>query len=242
MIEQIPFVALCGDPGAGKSTAAEILAERYGTVTVDDGQALRMVAVLFLGATHEDVHTAEGKARKAHWPDGEPIVDVENGEHLTWRQVLGRLGDKLEELLGTHALPRIAVNSLRDANGDLAPGVTYVFPSCRKDQGWYYKDEGGIVLGLRNPEIRPSGNAFDRFDHAAVDAWVGNRASAGRVYLAAGLESALREALDQPYSEAHHEGVDPLSPARGILNAALITGAAVLVGCALGWALPLLGL
>ena len=83
------FVALCGNPLSGKSTAGLIL-EKLGYGLVDDGGPMRQIAINQFGATHDDVYTQEGKLR----------TTVVNGVTMTWRDVLGRIGNGLEHEFG----------------------------------------------------------------------------------------------------------------------------------------------
>ena len=75
------FVALCGNPLSGKSTAGKLL-ESMGYGLVDDGGPMRKMAIEHFGASHDDVYTQEGKLR----------TTKVNGVVMTWRDVLGRLG------------------------------------------------------------------------------------------------------------------------------------------------------
>lgn len=146
------FIALVGHPNAGKSTAAELLEEAFGTVTVDDGHVLRKFAVEELGLTWDDVMTQDGKARTTE------IL----GKTWVNRVVLGEFGDRLEAMFGDHILPFIATRRH-------IAGQTWVFPSCRKTQGAFYRRQGGIVIQIDNPDVGPSGNNFDVWDENEVD-------------------------------------------------------------------------
>jgi len=149
------LIAICGHPGAGKTTVQDSLTRQFGVTPVDDGYILRNFARSYLGATYADVHTQEGKRRKMLMVD----------EEMEWRQFLGRLGNALEDEFGEHALPFMTVNNtLREAGED----EWFSFGSVRKTQGAYYRALGGIVLEVENPSVGPSGNAFDLYDQSLV--------------------------------------------------------------------------
>jgi hypothetical protein len=162
------FIALCGNPTCGKSEVQKILRVDFDVRPIDDGFCLRDYAVRHMGAGYDDVETQEGKAGKA-FINGEPVLDVRTGEQLTWRQVLGRIGNQLEALFGTHHIPQVAM--LRSESMGHGP---FSFGSVRKDQAWAYKKKGGLIVGIKAPWAQPSGNDFDRFDEAAVDIWLEN--------------------------------------------------------------------
>lgn len=170
------YIALCGIPKSGKSLVQEILLENYGVTPIDDGAILREFAMQNLGAKHHDVYTQEGKASPAFWPNGDPMIYAPNGEHMTWRRVLGLLGNHLEDMFGKHVMPMTACARIGDTPGPFS------FGSVRRDQGTYYQANGGIVIGIDNPLAVPTGNEFDEFDPSVVDVWIKNDA------LARGLE------------------------------------------------------
>lgn len=184
------FIGICGNPKSGKSLVQDILLENYGVQPVDDGFILRDIAMRHFGASHEDVHTQEGKAKLAYWPDGSPILDDREiagseKEHMTWRQVLGRVGEQLELLIGPYVMPMTACAPLK------GPGP-FSFGSVRKTQGNYFKQRGGLIICINNPLAKPTGNAFDVFDESLVDVWIENDA------LALGLTPFLaRKDLEQ---------------------------------------------
>lgn len=151
------LIALCGHPKSGKSTLAEELAAEFGYTILDDGVVLREIAVNQFGISPDDVLTQEGKAK---------LVDVA-GTVMSIRQVLGKIGNGLENQFGPYIIPYLA--SLR-----MSPGKRYVMPSVRKTQGHYWKRLGAVVLEVRNPMAGPSGNDFDVFDDSVVDGYVRN--------------------------------------------------------------------
>lgn len=147
------YIALCGWPKTGKSEVQKILESRYGAVSVDDGEPMRDFAIRHLGATFEDVHTQEGKAR---------MVTLYGGKTMTWREFLGEFGNRIEELLGPDSIPEMAIAKSR------APGQIYAFGSVRREQGFVYRRAGGIVIEVRNKFVPPSPHDFDRYNQAAV--------------------------------------------------------------------------
>lgn len=161
------LIALCGNPKCGKSLFQEILLQNYNVQPVDDGFVLRDTAMRHFGAKPPQVETQEGKASLAYWPNGDAIVDDATGQHMTWRQVLGQLGNRLENMLGPYVMPMTACARLS------GPGP-FSFGSVRKTQGGYYKQHGGLIIGIENPDAPESGNAFDLFDKSLVDVWVLN--------------------------------------------------------------------
>ena len=152
------FIALCGNPKAGKSLVQTILKEEYGVQPVDDGGALRKIGMDFLKLTHNQVYTQDGKKE---------FVEILG---RTWqvREILGELGNKFEEMFGGDIMPLMTMNTL-------PPGhASYSFGSVRRDQGKFYQSLGGVVIGVRNPQTPPSQYEFDRFNESLVDLWIEN--------------------------------------------------------------------
>lgn len=152
------YIAFCGIPKSGKSTAQKIMQETYNVAPIDDGAILREFAIKNLGATHDQVHTQEGKVSLAFWPNGDPMIDDRNGEHMTWRRVLGLLGNQLEAMFGKYVMPMIACARLQGHPGPFS------FGSVRRDQGQYYLNNGGIIVEIVNPLAVPTGNEFDEYE------------------------------------------------------------------------------
>lgn len=173
------YIAFCGVPKSGKSLAQEILLDAYQVKPVDDGAILREFAMQNLGATHDQVHTQEGKASLAYWPNGDPMVDVRDGAHMTWRRVLGLLGNQYEAMFGKYVMPMTACARIAKENG------SFSFGSVRRDQGAYYQRNGGIIVEIRNPLAMPTGNEFDEYDASICDHVIENDA------LARGLDPAV---------------------------------------------------
>ena len=153
------YIALCGKPKAGKSEVQKILEERYGAKSVDDGEPLRDFAMRHLGATHHDVYTQEGKAS---------MVTLPGGKTMLWREFLGEFGNRIEDLLGSHAIPEMAVMKCQ------TPGQIYSFGSVRRDQGLLYRKHGGIVVMVDNKYIPESKFEFDSFDRSLVQFTIEN--------------------------------------------------------------------
>lgn len=174
-IQLPPFIALCGNPGCGKTTAAEILCEAFECEIIDTGGPLREIAMAYLGLTRQQVYTQEGKAS---------FVEI-NGKDWQVRKILGDLGKKLEDLFGEEIMPFMSHQGALKVHKDDAALPTFVDPSCRKVQGHYWKRQGGLVIGINNPLAHPSIYEFDAFDETAVDFWIENDG------LAAGLPAHL---------------------------------------------------
>lgn len=167
------YIALCGNPGAGKSTVQQILHEKHGVQPVDDGHAIRAIAVEQMGLTWDQVRTQEGKRETVTIAGKDWIV----------RDLLGQIGNHLEALLGPHAMPFLAERQVADKPG------SFSFGSTRRDQGAFYRERQGVVIGIRSPKAPPSRFEFDRFDPACVDIWIDNdgeslRLLEEKVYLA----------------------------------------------------------
>jgi len=166
------IIALCGNPGAGKSQFQSILMERYGVVAVNDGEPLRDFAVRWMKLQPEDVYTQEGKARHTH------ILDK------TWqnRKILGDLGKALESTFGADIMPFMATRALETTR-------SYCFDGVRRGQGHFYRALGGVVIEVKRSSAGPSPYDFDQFDQTAVDLRVWNDGSISD------LEKAIERAL-----------------------------------------------
>jgi len=44
----------------------------------------------------------------------------------------------------------------------------------RRTQGAFYKQRGGVILGVVCPTAGPSPYAFDKFDQSQIDYWIFN--------------------------------------------------------------------
>lgn len=149
-----PIIALCGYPKVGKSTVQKILADLYDVVPLDDGLPLREIAVSYLGLTHEQVATQEGKAE---------TVDI-NGTPWIVRDVLGQIGNAFEEKFGGDVIPLMAVNRFGlDRTGSIERRQSVSFASVRRQQGWFWRRRGALVIEVRRPgaEMGAEFNAYD---------------------------------------------------------------------------------
>lgn len=153
------YIALCGAPKAGKTTAAGIMCRRYGAELVDDGRVLREAAMTLHGLTGNDVYTQEGKAR----------TKIVGGKPFTHRQLLGDLGNLLEGFYGEQFIPERALHPFVSTTRPAAEGPPFhVFASVRKTQGLSYKAAGGFVIEVLR-EGCEAVNDFDRYDRDLVD-------------------------------------------------------------------------
>lgn len=181
------FVAICGNPKAGKSLAQEILSKEYNYLPVDDGHVLRDFAVRNLGMTWEQVSSQAGKSES---------IDI-LGKEWERRKLLGELGNHLEDMFGDHIMPFIATRNLY-------PNARYSFGSVRKNQGAFYKTLGGVVIEIMNPLAPPTGNDFDKYDVSLVDKTIINDGKlkfddevAGKNYFRAKLMATMEVIADE---------------------------------------------
>lgn len=148
------YVAFCGYPESGKSTAAELLVEGYGGRIIDDGNCLREGAMALYGLTRAQVTTQEGKKE---------TVTV-CGKEFTVRQLLGDLGKLMESKHGSQFMPERAIAST--VGLDDVP--FFAFPSVRMDQGLTYLKNGGIVIEVVRDGTKPVYD-FDHYDLSLVN-------------------------------------------------------------------------
>lgn len=158
------YIALCGKPTAGKDTVAKIIAARTDAAIIDDGLVLRQAAPILFNFNPAYPFSQEGKLKEIIMPDGHTRRSV--------RDCLGKLGDLIEQEFGADIMPARAVE-LADRVQKSEGVSTFVFPSVRKQQGWYYKKRGGLVVEI-NRNVPESRYAFDRYDVGAVDYVIDN--------------------------------------------------------------------
>jgi hypothetical protein len=170
------LVGLCGYPKVGKSTVQQTLKEQFGLLPVDDGRPLRDIAKLLFGLTEEQVTTQEGKASYVTIGD------------KTWqvRDILGTLGDILEQTFGQQVIPQCCIRkALEDWEQSSKDGDSfhtgYSFGSVRKIQGKSYLEAGGEVVEVTRDGAGPSGYAFDEYDKSYVTKTIHNPVPLGEV-------------------------------------------------------------
>ncbi|WP_062120474.1 hypothetical protein [Aureimonas sp. AU40] len=157
------FIALCGNPGAGKSEVQRILSAEFDYRPYDDGFPIRDFAMRHCGLDERQVYTQAGKLETVTIAGKEWVV----------RDLLGQIGNRIEDLFGMHGIPAMAV-----AKANTAPDRCYSFGSVRRDQGAYYKAHGGIVVEVVNPLADDSPYEFDHYDRTIVDYRIENNALA----------------------------------------------------------------
>ncbi len=146
------LIALCGKPGSGKTTVAEILVSEYGYDIKDDGLPMRQMAMDYLGLTEDQVFTQAGKAE----------VVMIGQKIMTVREVLGEIGNAFEEKFGEDVIPMMS-------HSTMISGLKYVMGSVRRNQGRYWKSIGALVIEVVNPLVTDPGYEFDRYNTIFVD-------------------------------------------------------------------------
>lgn len=136
------LIALVGVPKSGKTTVQEMLRIMWGVQPVDDGRVLRDIAKQMFNLTEEQVTTQEGKAS---------VIEID-GKKWVVRNLLGEIGNKLEELFGPFAMPLAALNSIKGRHG------LFSFGSVRREQPRFYRENGGHVIEVIHPRAQPTGN------------------------------------------------------------------------------------
>ena len=156
------LIALCGAPRAGKTTAQAYLQLRYGVEMVDDAAPLREFAMSSLGLSRYHVAHPKGK---------ETEVVLPGGRKLRVRDVLGRLGNAIEDIAGPDSIPEMAIHAATwsDPSGLKA----YSFGSVRREQARVYKRYGAKVIEITRPGMEVV-NEYDQYDRSLVDLTIAN--------------------------------------------------------------------
>jgi hypothetical protein len=163
---KLNLIGICGWPGAGKDEVAQTLQASFGYRVVDDGACLRNAAPSLFGFDPSLPFTRQGKGEFVDTPSGSKTV----------RDILGTLGNLVEAEYGSHFMPFMAVRSAKLDNAQTGHN-NFVFPSVRKSQGQFYKDQGGIIIQVSRPGLEPSSHQFDKWDAANVDVFIENDGS-----------------------------------------------------------------
>lgn len=151
------FIALCGNPGSGKTTAAKLISELFDHFPVDDGLPLRQIAMSYLGLTEGQVFTQAGKLEEV----------TLNGRIWTVREILGEIGNAFEEKFGGDIIPIMSFNLMRE-------NPSYVMGAVRRNQGLFWRNKGGMVIEIVNPLAPASIYEFDTYNKDVVHASILN--------------------------------------------------------------------
>lgn len=148
-----PYIAICGAPGAGKTTVQNILEEEFGCTGVDS-VLLKETAVILYGLTREQVSTQEGKKEEVEIMGRKWIV----------RDLLGGLGIMLRQMHGEDFMSERTVADAR------AAGVTgpLILGSMRRDSAGYFRRNGGICVEVVRDGCEVE-NDYDRYEKSLVD-------------------------------------------------------------------------
>lgn len=186
------LIAICGNPTAGKSEAQKILQREYGIVPFDDGRVLRDIAKQLFELTEEQVTTQAGKLE---------YVEI-GGREWQVRDILGSLGNIIEEKFGQQAIPSVSIRRAFEHwsdNKETTFHCGYSFGSVRKTQGKSYRQHDGIVVEIVREGVGPSKYDFDQYDPSYVSLTIRNPApivTNGNVDWLAEFTKVIRAALD----------------------------------------------
>lgn len=157
------YIAICGQPGHGKSTVQKILCDHFGVCPIDDGAPLRQAGMMLFDLTWEQVSTQHGKLQ---W------VEVA-GVTVQVRDLLGWLGKCMEARFGTGFMPWRAMEAA-DEQARIGSNTRFSFGSVRRDQGRFYQARGGVVIEVVDPRKPESPYDFDQYDRDLVDVVITN--------------------------------------------------------------------
>ena len=156
------LVPFCGIPQSGKTECQKILEARFAIHPIDDGRFLRETTAEMLEIPYQWTTTTEGKNKKV----------VLGGREWTVREVLGELGNAIEDKFGELIIPTLA---LRDAetvqrlSQKALNGCS--FGSVRKTQPAAYlaaKNYKCLVIEVVREGAEPTGNGFDLYDKTLI--------------------------------------------------------------------------
>ncbi len=176
MKQQLSFIGLCGWPGAGKDEVAAIMQKQYDYQPIDDGLCLRQAIPYLFGFERTLPYTREGK---------DTVIETVAGPR-TVRDLLGTVGGLMENEYGTGFMPHAAMRNAQ-VQFEQTGQTLFVFSSVRKDQPWHYKEQGGKIIQINRPGVKPSPHPFDAWDEASVDAVIDNNGSLEDLAASVGL-------------------------------------------------------
>lgn len=158
MQEMPKIFAICGQPKSGKTTLAQLLKKKLGYEIIDDAQPLRSIATRHFGLSSADVMTQSGKLKQVEFM----------GRQWTVRQILGEIGNALEDKFGVNVIPELAYRRIRRMM-ERKSVEHFVVPSVRRDQGIFWQSKGAIVVEIYNPNVPVSTFEFDQYNKSIID-------------------------------------------------------------------------